>query len=204
MTLRLLFLLGSSCGAVFAADLPEILRLDVYPVHLMKPMEVHSIVTNVSDKPVTIPTSSYSGGVDGWASGHLNIGIFFSIGFDQVGKYRLVPAPTRFHPVTLLPGESAELPVTHPTLDQNKTVEVTFAVDRDYAERFGWWYGCLQKKVVIGEGDNPYVVSIDDFNARTINPPEKKTPNKVPEPTPVTVTPAADAPVAPATGAAQR
>ncbi len=176
-TFSILAALIASYG--FAAEKKDVLQLDVYPVGSMQPMEVHSIVTNLGDAPVTIPTHSYSDGVDGWVEGEGKVGIIFSIGFGSVGDHKLVPSPLRFFPVTLQPGESAELPLVHVTRREEKTVEVTFAVDEDYARRHGWWFGRLKKKVVIGEGSNPYIVEVPSF------PPvasQKEKPNHSPEP----------------------
>lgn len=145
-----------------SAETKEILRLDVYPLDGMMPMPVHSIVTNVSDAPVTIPTRSYSDGIDAWATGGETVGIFFTIGFGSVGQYKLVPSPLRFAPVTLQPGESTELPVATVTLREEKKVKVVFVVNEDYARRHGWWFGTLKREVVIGERPNPYLVTAPD------------------------------------------
>ena len=157
-----------------ATEKKEVLRLDVFPIESMNPMEVHVIVTNISDAPLTIPTRSYGEGVDGWIHGGGNVGILFSIGSGMVGEYKLVPSPLRFFPVTLRPGESTELPVVHVTRREEKTVEVVFGVDEDYARRHGWWFGRLKKKVVIGEGPNPYLVAVEAPSPSLTVPPEKK------------------------------
>lgn len=147
----------------------------------MTPMPVHSIVTNVSDTPVTIPTRSYSDGVDGWSTGGDTVGIFFSVGFGSVGDYKLVPSPLRFFPVTLQPGESTELPVADVHLNAEKNVKVVFSVDEDYARRHGWWFGTLKKEVVIGARPNPYSVLVPSLPP-LVPPPEKKQPNQTLEP----------------------
>ncbi len=152
------------------------LRLDVYPVDAVDPMVVHSIVTNASDRPVTIPTSTYTGGVSGWAQGSGNLGIFFIVGLNSVGEKSLVPSPVRFFPVTLQPGESTELPLVHARREGEKTVEVTFVVEKDFAQNHGWWFGRLKKKVVIGEGENPYIEPLESSDVGEF--PGKPEPNK--------------------------
>ena len=179
---------------VFAGE-REVLRLDVYLNDAMTPMEIHSIITNISENPITIPTSTYSGAPTGRYNGDGNVGIYFGVGFSEVGDHPLVPSPQRFFPVTLKPGESTELPMAEATHEKGKTVEVGFEVDPEYAQRYGWWSGRVKKKVVVGEGPNPYVVEI---------PVDHKEPNKPPLRTPGSGTPAADAPVAPPPGAAGR
>jgi hypothetical protein len=176
------FLAALTAVSCFAAEKKEVLRLDVYPLAGMTPMPVHSIVTNVSNAPITIPTRSYSDGVDGWATGGDTVGIFFSIGFGSIGDYKLVPSPLRFFPVTLQPGESTKLPVPDVTLRAEKKVKVVFTVDEDYGRRHGWWFGTLRKEVVIGEGPNPYIVEIPDVPPVIV--PEKKEPNQPAQTTP--------------------
>jgi hypothetical protein len=166
----------------FSAEKKEVLRLDVYPLDGVTPMPVHSLVTNVSDAPVTIPTRSYSDGVDGWATGGDTVGIFFSIGFGSIGDFKLVPSPLLFAPVTLQPGESTELPVATVTLRVEKKVKVVFSVDEDYARRHSWWFGTLQKEAVIGERPNPYFVEIPE--TPQVQPAKKQQPNQPSEPTP--------------------
>ncbi len=136
------------------------LQLDVYLNDAMKPMEVHSIITNVSREPITVPTSTFSGDPTGRYNGNGNVGIYFGVGFLEVGDRPLVPSPQRFFPVTLKPGESTELPMAVATSVKGKTVEVGFEVDPEYARRYGWWSGRLKKKVTVGDGPNPYVAEV--------------------------------------------
>jgi hypothetical protein len=69
MRLPLIILTAAITLVGSAAEKKEVLRLDVYPMGGMSPMLVHSILTNVSNAPITVPTRSYSDGVDGWSQG---------------------------------------------------------------------------------------------------------------------------------------
>jgi len=191
--LALCALLG--CSRKPAPQEKPALRLDVF-VLPVTPLEVHSIITNISDKPVTVPTNSYSGGSDGWVTGGEYIAMFFTIGFGKLGKYKLVPSPSRHFPVTLEPGESAELPVMHPRRHAEKSIKVYYTVDEDYAARFGWWSGTLKKEVTIGEdnGENPYICTVllplDTLDIPDDKPEQQKTQGLPPEPPQQTDSPA--------------
>ena len=149
------------------AEEPATLRLDVYLNDAMMPVDVHSIITNTSDKPVTVPTSTYGGNPSSSWTGEGNAGFTFSIGFDLpvAGNLPLVPSPQRFFPVALMPGESTELPIVEIKVTKGKSVRVRFYVDEAYAKRFGWWSGKLSKEVVAGDGPNPYVIPVTSNNA---------------------------------------
>lgn len=157
---------------------PEVLRLEVFPVAAIEPMEVHSMVTNIGKEPVTIPTTTYSGDVSGWTQGGEVLGIIFAIGYTAAGKRRLVPAASRFHPVVLHPGDSTELPLVHSKRRGEKSVEVLFVVQEDFAKRHGWWHGTLKTTVEIGLGENPYYEPLPaaEVDHPTTDPSESGTP----------------------------
>jgi hypothetical protein len=167
-----------------------VLRLDVYVVE--QAAEIHSFVTNVSGTAITIPTTTDGTEAMSWSiTGGPRSTFGFSIGAHEIGKLKVIPSPYRLSPVTLQPGESAELPLIRSNTyrDGAKTVKITYSVDKSYAERFGWWSGCVSTTAVIGEGDNPYVVRLK---------PTMIPPNHAPHPTALAVTPRACARVAPA------
>ena len=141
-------------AGLFAQDTAAGLRLDVFafggPV-----ADIHSFVTNISGKPITVPTKAYG---DGWSwsatgEGTLTFGLY--IGSGKIGQMKVIPSPARFFPVTLLPGESTELTLLHGGRAYGDAVEVFFNVEKEYADRFGWWSGKLSKKVKIDDGPNP-------------------------------------------------
>jgi hypothetical protein len=176
--------------SLYAADTTT-LQLDVYAWRLQgsvagkaepgySVLEVHSIVTNVGTKAVTLPTNSYKGEPDALSSGDDWIRFSFFVGYGELGGKRLVPSPHRYFPVTLQPGECTELPFIEADVSEiRKFVDVSFSVDEDYATPQGWWSGRLHKKVKIGEGDSPY---FEKAKPGLGIPPKAKEPNHPAEP----------------------
>jgi len=203
----ILFLIAFTAGS-WAQD-KDSLRLDVYPVAPSEDakagrllLEVHSIITNVSQRAITLPTTTYDGHaeLDFTAGDRISFGI--AVGFNSNGKNTLVPSPFRFNPVTLQPGEATELPLIEcKSVETWRLVVVNYTVDEEYARKHGWWYGHLKTEAVVGKGDNPYIVPPElPRNGSTF----KNSPNKAPLQTPATGTSAAGAPVVPPVGAAGR
>jgi len=97
---------------------------------------------------------------------------------------RIVIPASRLGVVTLKKGEIAEflynwsLPVFIPEISQ---IELTYSIDESFADRYHLWRGTVSSELVV----------------------LAKPANKTPEPTTPSVTPAADAPAAPAGVAAQ-
>jgi hypothetical protein len=168
--------------SLYSADTPT-LQLDIYSWRMKSSvsgkeelgksvLEVHSIVTNIGTEAVTLPTSSYKGVPDAESSGGDKIHFMFFIGFGELDGKKLVSSPLRYLPVKLQPGECTELPFIEADVSELwKSVEISFVVDQDYAVQQGWWYGSLKKKVIIGEGKNPYVV--EAFTTPLDSPPPK-------------------------------
>jgi hypothetical protein len=151
-------------------------------------LEIHTTVTNIGTRPVTIPTTTYFGAPSWWISGGEAVKFGFDVGAVQIEDKKLIPSPARFFPVTLAPGECTELPVAEPKRDKAKTVKVSFFVDKEYAERYGWWSGEITKTVVIGEGPNPFGGGFIQLISKEK---EKEEPNQALLPTPTAVTPPA-------------
>jgi hypothetical protein len=125
---------------------------------------IRALLTNVSDKPVTVPTTTYDGGPCCWGGGTEDAWIGFVIGFRRIdGDREARPAPMRFLPVTLKPGESTELPEYDMGSDRREKVAVSFEVQSRYAKEQGWWSGTLSAN----------------------NAPEETEPNQSPEPMPL-------------------
>jgi hypothetical protein len=100
----------------------------------------------------------------------------YDVGFRRLADQSIArPSPLRFMAVTLKPGEITELPEYELGPSNVKRVTVSFSVEQSYAEEQSWWHGSL-----IAE----------------------ETPNQALVPTTTAVTPAANAPVAPAAAAA--
>jgi hypothetical protein len=105
----------------------------------------------------------------------------YDVGFRRLADQSIArPSPLRFMAVTLKPGEITELPEYELGPSNVKRVTVSFSVEQSYAEEQSWWHGSL-----IAENERP-----------------EETPNQALVPTTTAVTPAANAPVAPAAAAA--
>ena len=143
-------------------------------------LEVHSVVTNVSDKPLTLPTSNGTGEPDYLTHGGDEIEFGFELSTLRIDGKPLVLSPYRYYPVTLQPGECTELPMIEADVSERKILQIHFSVDQKFAAQQGWWWGHLMKKAVIGEGNEPYL----GRSAPGIGiPSETKRPNHAPQPT---------------------
>lgn len=146
---------------------------------------VKVFLRNCGDKPVTVPTYPEDGHPSA-LSGHDDESLMFLFSIKQSDGMRIVESPIKFQPVTLKLGETTELPahrvVVRDALEDRRSVQrsVTFHVTRELADTYGWWNGDLRAVVTFEETE----------------------PNKALVPTPMSVTPAAGARVAPAVAAA--
>lgn len=132
-------------------------------------IELFVLLQNCGKTNITLPTQIPEGKMGGSRGAGVRI---FSYGFrpsDFHGK-QVVRSPFSFQPVTLAPGESTLLPVQ--AIDvQEQFVEsegalryfVSFSVEKQLADRHGWWSGDLLAPVSE----------------------EKKEPNQPPEPMPL-------------------
>ena len=112
-------------------------------------LEIRTLVTNVSGKANTLPTSSFTGHPTGWGGSVKQKFVCFSVGYRLLGERIEQPSPVKFAPVDLQPGESAELPIYEVKIpldekDELERVRVQFVVDSDYAAKHGWWSGELE------------------------------------------------------------
>lgn len=185
---RIAFLVIAVSTGLLANEKPN-LRLDVYSWLTKKAkngkeeagrytLEVHSIVTNISQNPISLPTSNGVGEPDWLSTSGEEIAFGFWVGHREIDGKPLVFSLGRYNPVTLQPGECTELMKIEADVSERKILEVHFSVTEKFAAPHGWWFGKLSKKVVIGEGNDPYlgrpVPVKPDFDL----PPEAKKPNQ--------------------------
>ena len=112
------------------------------------------------------------------------IGFSFWVDAREIDGRPLVLSPYRYYPVTLQPGECTELPVIEADVAERKFLEISFSVQEKYAAHHGWWHGHLKKKVVIGEGNDPYLGRPVPVKPGFGLPPEVKKPNQPAQTTP--------------------
>ncbi len=112
-------------------------------------IELFVLLQNCGKTNITLPTQITEGKIGGSRGAGVRI---FSYGFrpsDFHGK-QVVRSPFSFQPVTLAPGESTLLPVQAIAV-QEQFVEsegalryfVSFSVEKQLADRHGWWSGDL-------------------------------------------------------------
>jgi len=136
-------------------------------------LTIQPLIKNVSDKPITIATSTYDGHPTCWGGSTVEPLACYSIGPRVIGNRIVEPSPIKFCAVVLAPGEWASLPeheVKMASRDEAKRVNVSYSVEKVIAAKYGWWSGELMLVAEVGEA---------------------KRPNQSPEPTPMSVTPPA-------------
>ena len=114
-------------------------------------LKVRTLVRNISDVPITVPTTTYDGRAKlGPCSSESTRNITFTIGSRDGPRGMIKLPPERFFPVVLLPGESAELPEYTEILDDPsllKSITVTLEINEFFGAKSGWWFGKLYKTV---------------------------------------------------------
>ena len=154
---------------IFAAAADSKLELEVYSFVLSDDtaprgeryvMRLRMFIRNTGESTVTTATSTPTGGWSGLTERGDARSLIYSIGYGDVAGAKVVQSPFRHFPVELRPGELTELPMKEFRMAKRSgitKVTVTFSVDADFAERFGWWSGRLRSDHVVGEGPNPFV-----------------------------------------------
>jgi hypothetical protein len=116
-------------------------------------LEIEIAVENVSQAPLTVPTSAYDGkvvAVEWPGSGPGLERIMFYIDSPRFQGKPTAYAASRFAPVVLAPGERALLLQRHTTItdrkhaDSIKEVSVHFGVMTGFIGPEGWWKGQLE------------------------------------------------------------
>lgn len=114
-------------------------------------------IENCGTTPITIPTRISPDGkpMESWTHGPDgdSRGVYFRATYNTHGGKKVQPSPVAFEPVTLQPGEQAQVGHWAPqdgyrdTLpDELRYVTFTYEVADDLAARFGWWAGNLEAK----------------------------------------------------------
>jgi len=110
-------------------------------------LTIQPLIKNVSDKPITVATSTYTGHPTCWG-GRLDEPLAcYSVGPRIIDNRIVQPSPIKFCAVTLAPGECASLPeheVKMASRDEAKRVKVGYSVDEVTAAKYGWWFGELE------------------------------------------------------------
>ena len=127
-------------------------------------LSIEIALRNVSQAPITVPTTPYEGNADvvrwpGWGPGMERIRLFI-----ESPKFQGKPtayAASRFAPVTLAPGECVLL-LRHRAIiedrihaDSIKEASVSFGVARDFNGPQEWWKGHLESYADISRRHDP-------------------------------------------------
>lgn len=111
------------------------------------------IVQNVSDKEITVPTANMSMTVMNYEPAPL-----YQTGLDSQVSYQgvpIIPAISHFNPVTLRPGEGAEIVADYelrreriPKRSEGESVVIGYYISSENAKRLGFWQGSLVSEPV--------------------------------------------------------
>ena len=120
-------------------------------------LTVRSILTNVSDHEIVVPTTTRDGEPCCFGYSSTGLSIFFAIDLGERNGRIVVPSEASHDPVTLRPGESTYLPNYEYRYDEDRLsvadekilFEVMFTVGESIADRYGWWHGSLSCEVPI-------------------------------------------------------
>ncbi len=168
MNLRRLLLLALMPSSLLAQAELKGLRLDVivdlrtYSGSATRPevysLRVQGMIQNVSEHPITLPTSTHSGRPTSWGRGAGEEFARFSIGPLHNGDRKFVVSPVKYCVITLKPGEWTELPLYEAQLfspDQVKCARLIYEVEPEIAAEFGWWAGELEATAELRTGNQP-------------------------------------------------
>jgi hypothetical protein len=121
-------------------------------------LRVQGMIQNVSEHPITLPTSTHSGRPTSWGGGAGEEFARFSIGSLHNGDRKFVVSPIKYCVITLKPGEWTELPLYEARLfspDQVTRARLVYEVEPDIAAEFGWWTGELEATAELKKNDPP-------------------------------------------------